>query len=208
MSRVEEVLAFWMGDSASSPERAEARKSFWFAPDPEVDRDVATRFAADVDRAATGACERWAEDPRGRLALVIVLDQFPRNLHRGTAEAFGHDAAALAVARAGVESGQCDDFGVVDRAFLLMPYQHVEDLALQRESVALTRQMVEQAPAEWRAVAEGFAGYAREHCEIVERFGRFPHRNRLLDRESTEEERVYLEQGAPDFGQPSGPTDG
>lgn len=196
-----DVTTFWFRDATRDPEALERRGAVWFGTDPAFDRECATRFAASLGDAARGALDHWADTPHGRLALVILLDQIPRNIHRGSPEAFAHDAQAAAHCIAGFESGQDRSLHPVERVFLYMPLQHAEDLELQRRSVERFESLAAQADDAWRARFEENARYARLHRDIVERFGRFPHRNRVLGRESTEEERRYLADGGPTFGQ-------
>ena len=198
------VLDFWFGDAASDPEAAKARSSFWYAgaaSAKEIDREIAQRFGDLVRAAAAGELDAWATTARGLLALVILLDQFPRNLGRGTARAFEHDERALELTREGVARGHLEELRPVEQLFLLMPYQHVEDLAMQREGALLYDRLAAEAPAAWRPYLEYTRDYARRHLAIVERFGRFPHRNEVLGREPTPAERAYLESGGERFGQ-------
>jgi uncharacterized protein (DUF924 family) len=197
----ESVLGFWFGNAASEPETALARSVFWFGASPEADREIQERFGAVVDAAAGGALAAWEGDPRGALALVLVLDQFPRNIWRGRPEAFRHDPKALAAARRAVASGHLERLSPVEGVFLIMPYQHAESLECQRESVRLCEGLAEVAPAEWRPLLEGSLDFARQHLDLIERFGRFPHRNRALGRESTTLEQEHLEANGRSFGQ-------
>lgn len=200
----ERVLDFWFADAAREPSAAEARSSLWYgggASPEEIDREIAERFGDLVRAAAAGELDAWTGTPRGRLALVILLDQFPRNLGRGTARAFEHDERALELTREGVARGDLEELRPVEQVFLLMPYQHVEDLAMQRAGAALYDRIAAEAPLEWRPYLEYTRDYARRHLAIVERFGRFPHRNEVLGRSATAEETAYLAQGGDRFGQ-------
>ena len=197
----QDVLSFWFEDAAKSPETLGRRRAVWFRNDPAFDRECAARFAATLEDAARGYLDDWAGTPHGRLALVIILDQMPRNIHRGSPAAFMHDAEAAAHCIAAVESGQDQSLSRVERIFLYMPLQHTEDLGLQRRSIELFGSLASGADEAWREYFADTANYARLHHDIIERFGRFPHRNRILDRKSTEEEARYLSDGAPTFGQ-------
>ena len=196
-----DVLTFWFRDAARSPEALQRRGDVWFGSDPAFDRECAARFGALLDDAARGVLDGWAGTPPGRLALVVLLDQMPRNIHRGSPAAFAHDAEAAAHCVAGIDSGQDRSLHPVERIFLYMPLQHAEDLGLQRRSVEQFESLAAEADDAWRDYFAENVRYARLHHDIVERFGRFPHRNRILGRESTEEERRYLADGAPTFGQ-------
>ena len=196
-----DVTTFWFRDATRSPEALARRGAVWFGAEPTFDRECATRFAASLEDAARGALDDWTGTPQGRLALVILLDQMPRNIHRGSPAAFAHDAQAAAHCVAGIESGQDRSLHPVERVFLYMPLQHAEDLGLQRRSVERFESLAAEVDDAWRDRFTENAHYARLHHDIVERFGRFPHRNRVLGRESTEEELSYLADGAPTFGQ-------
>lgn len=197
----ERVLSFWFEDATLSPEALQRRNAVWFRADPAFDDECAARFTTLLDDAARGRLGDWTATPRGRLALVILLDQMPRNIHRGSPAAFMHDAGAAGHCLAGIESGQDRALHPVERLFMYMPLQHAEDLDLQRRSVERFESLAAEADDAWRADFTGNARYAREHRDIIERFGRFPHRNRVLGRASTDEELRYLAAGAPTFGQ-------
>jgi uncharacterized protein (DUF924 family) len=134
---------------------------------------------------------------------VLLLDQFPRNLQRGTADAYAHDAQALALARRTLERGLARELTPVEHVFLLLPFEHAESLAAQDECVARAERLALDCPPAWREVIRSFVPFAVQHRAIVERFGRFPHRNRVLGRASTPEELAYLAGGAETFGQPA-----
>lgn len=194
------VLDFWFGDS-SDPDNVKTRGKLWFQATAEQDRAMRQRFGGLHDSAQRGDLEHWAASPRGRLALVLLLDQLTRNLYRGTASAFANDARALALSRKGNEQGFDARLNVVERAFWYMPFQHAEDLEVQRESVRLFAALLDDSPERFASFSKTTYAFAVLHCEIVEQFGRFPHRNNLLGRRSTAEESAYLEGGGHRFGQ-------
>jgi uncharacterized protein (DUF924 family) len=202
MALPEEVLEFWFADTNGSPEATLARNEFWFSANPETDSQVWQYFGDVVNDAAEGLYKGWEESNYGRLALIIVLDQFPRNIYRGTSEVFRYDAQALALAGQGVTLGQLAGLSVPEQAFFLMPYQHSEDLAVQRTGVQLMQGMANEAAAEWQQIADGYKQFALMHHDIIAKYGRFPHRNNLLGRSSTEAEIGYLDGGGETFGQP------
>jgi uncharacterized protein (DUF924 family) len=179
-----DVIGFWFGDDPGKP------RSWWFATDAGVDRTVAMRFGALHARAADGGCAGWAETAAGALALVIVLDQFPRNIYRGTARAFATDAAARRVADAALSRGFDGAVRPVQRLFFYLPFEHSEDIADQERSLRLIAALGDP----------GYRDYAERHAAIIRRFGRFPHRNAALGRESTAEERTYLAATPAPFG--------
>ncbi len=170
-----EVLEFWFG-TPESRERGRPRKA-WFQKSEAFDAEIRRRFLPAWELAARGGLAHWQETPLASLALVIVLDQFPRNMFRGTARAFSSDPPALAAARSLIERGFDRLLGPVERQFAYLPFEHAEDLAAQRRSLAL-----------FGALDTGLFEYAKRHYEIIARFGRFPHRNLILGRESTPEE--------------------
>jgi len=178
--RIEEVLRFWFDESG--PAR-------WWKADPAFDAEIDKRFGANCREAAEGECAGWAQSGRGALALVILLDQFSRNIHRGTPAAFATDDAALTVAKAAIASGLDRDLEPDLRYFLYMPFMHAEDPAAQQECIRLFERMG----------SESGAKYARAHKEIIDRFGRYPHRNAILGRRSTPEEKEYLRRGGKIF---------
>lgn len=197
----EEVLDFWFADAADGPEALARRNRVWFGGGEAFDRECTERFAEVLAAAARGEHDPWKASPRGRLALIIVLDQLSRNIHRGTAEAYRQDDRALTLCKEGLELGHDRQLAPCERTFFYMPLEHAEDRDVQRLSVHLFERLAAEAPEEWRAELRANAGYAREHRMIVERFGRFPHRNAVLGRTSTPAEEEYLAADAPRFGQ-------
>ncbi len=197
----EEILDFWFADAANDPSKAMARVTFWFASDPTIDAKIKARFGEAVERAAGGKLEDWRTAPTSCLALVILLDQFPRNLYRATPEAFGCDARALAVAQGAVAAGFLESLSIAQQAFFVLPYEHAEDLEMQRSCIRLLEGILDRAPEDWKSFIRSMLDYAKAHAEIIERFGRYPHRNAVLGRLSTPEERQYLEGGGESFGQ-------
>lgn len=199
-AEAEELLEFWLGD-VSDPDNVKRRGKLWFRAGEAQDRTLRERFSGLHDRAQRGELDHWAAAPRGGLALILLLDQLTRNLYRGTASAFANDARALAISRQGIARGLDGALTVVERAFWYMPFQHSEDLGVQREGVSLFKALLDDSPAALVPFSKNTYQNAVLHCEIVERFGRFPHRNELLGRPATGEERQYLDGGGHRFGQ-------
>lgn len=199
-SRSEEVLRFWFGDLADDVRFDPTRRELWFRGGARHDEAIRTAFGPDRARAARGALDAWTSTPRGRLALVILLDQFSRHVHRGTPAAFAQDPQARRIALGGIDDGEHVVLHPVERAFLYLPLEHAEDLALQRRSVALHRALLAGLPARERTLYQDFLDYAVRHLHIIERFGRFPHRNKILGRESTPDELAFLERPGSSFG--------
>jgi uncharacterized protein (DUF924 family) len=196
----ESVLDYWFGSGPAVADEAAMKR--WFAPDLEMDREIERRFAGTVAAAGRGELDAWRATARGTLALIISLDQFPRNLFRRSEAAFQYDPQALAACIEGIDAGLDRELALLERVFFLMPLQHAESLVVQQRSVAAFDDLVSSAPdKELRRMLAGFADYAHQHHDIIRRFGRFPHRNRVLGRADTEAERAFLAEGGARFGQ-------
>jgi uncharacterized protein (DUF924 family) len=198
----EAVLEFWFagvdGDAPPPPHRM----ALWFGADPALDAEVRARFGAAWDDAVAGRLGAWAEaGPMGRLALILVLDQLSRNIHRGRAEAFAGDDLARALAEAAIDAGEHLAVPPLYRLFFILPLEHHEDLGSQRRALALTEALAAEVPPALAKDAQGWVQFAEKHVELVRRFGRFPHRNAVLGRASTPEELAYLHGGGETFGQ-------
>jgi len=183
MERVDEILKFWFGDG-SDP----AHERLWFAQDDGFDQACRSGFLADYERAAAGELDSWKDAPSSALALILLLDQFPRNIFRGTPRAFATDPKALATAKGAVARGFDLALPPVQRPFVYLPFQHSENLDDQKESVRLFHKLAAEHPA-----TAGYVGYAEHHLEVIRRFGRFPHRNAVLGRASTAPEAEFLQ---------------
>jgi uncharacterized protein (DUF924 family) len=193
MDRAEEILEFWFGPQEGRGwDFDPARYELWFGRSEETDRLVTARFGEDARAAAEGKLDHWAETPHGRMALLILLDQFPRHIHRGKPEAWAQDPKAQALVLEGLELGHDQALSPIERSFFYLPLEHAEDRELQARSVALYRTLADAAPDAVRDRYLSFLDYAIRHQVIVDRFGRFPHRNAILGRESTEEEKAFL----------------
>ena len=191
MADFREVLDFWFGP-AGTPEYGRPREA-WFKKSDAFDAAIRARFLDLHLQAAEGALAAWRTAPDSLLALIIVLDQFPRNLFRGSSRAFATDAQALAAAEFAVAQGYDRKLAPVERWFVYLPFEHAEDLALQRRCLELFEDLRTDPDS------AGSIDYARRHYEIIARFGRFPHRNALLGRVSTPEEIEFLRQPGSGF---------
>ena len=200
-SRIDEILSFWFKEQALSAPQIDRRMDIWFGEDAVFDLDVEKQFADDVNRASKGELDRWAAEPRGRLALIILLDQFRRNIHRNTAKAFSHDKIALRLCVEGAMEKADRSLTPIQRVFFYMPLQHAESPKVQAKSVALFNKLAESVSPTLRETFLTVAQFAELHKDIVDQFGRFPHRNKLLGRANTPEEDEYLAGDSPDFGQ-------
>lgn len=202
-SRPDAVLDFWFGDSLAQGWPVVPRKPLWFGSDPAVDDTIRQRFGPLVAQALAGGLSDWEHPPRSRLALLVLLDQFTRNLHRGQATAFAGDARACALALDLLDQGRHRELPPIGQVFVFMPLMHAEDLALQDRCIGCFQALLDATPADHSVARDDLAGhlqYARLHRDIVLRFGRFPHRNAALGRRSTDEETAFLVDG-PRFGQ-------
>jgi len=204
MDDARKVRDFWFGKTPLSAEQLPRRVKLWFGDVPEetrqqVDDALRTRFGALVDRAVDGELAQWADGPRRRLSLILLLDQFPRNIYRGTAKAFAGDEQALQLALTGMQSVADAALNIVERIFFYLPLQHAEVLEVQEESVAAYKRLHGEAPEELREVFADCVQYAERHREVIRRFGRFPHRNAVLGRVATPEESAWLSAGGETF---------
>jgi uncharacterized protein (DUF924 family) len=193
MDDQERVLSFWLEPKPSTDEELGARQKLWFMGGEELDRKIDAMFRPLVERAERGELDAWTETPRGTLALVILLDQFTRNIHRGSPKAFESDAKTVAIVSAGYDAKRFEAFDALDHMFLSLPFSHSENLEHQKRAVRHAVHYSLGAPAAWKKMSSAGVDFARKHLDVIARFGRFPHRNAVLGRESTAEEREYLE---------------
>ena len=195
----DELLQFWFGDDPDDAAVAEAQAGLWWGHRQETDELLQARFGAAASAAAADVLDHWAGSPRGRLALILLLDQLPRAIHRATPAAFAQDPKARAVAERGLESGADRLLRPIERLFLYLPFEHSEDLADQDRSVELYKELLSSVETAYRETFTSFVDYANRHQDVISRFGRFPHRNQILGRESTPEEKAFLDQSGSSF---------
>jgi uncharacterized protein (DUF924 family) len=205
MDEARSVRDFWFGPLPLAAAELNRRVRFWFGDESSAvrqrrDDTIRLQFATLLERAAAGELAAWADGPRRRLSLILLLDQFPRNIYRGSARAFAYDDKALALTLSGMQSAADAALDVVERIFFYMPLQHAETREVQDESVAAYRRLLTEAPQELRPFFEGALRSAENHRAIIEQFGRFPHRNELLGRTSTPQEFEWLREGGSTFG--------
>ena len=174
------VHAFWFGPPPY------ASRDQWFRKDPALNAAIRARFGESVAAACAGAYGEWCATPRGALARVLLLDQFTRNVHRDTADAFAGDDRALATADEAIARGFDRVLDPVERQFLYLPFEHAEDAAAQARSLALFGALAQEAGR------PDLLEWARRHADVIRRFGRYPHRNAALGRASTPEEIAFL----------------
>lgn len=185
-----EILAFWFSDRA---------RPLWFVRDTAFDAEIRAGFEASHKAAAAGRLQSWEGAAESCLALVLLLDQFSRNIHRDSPKAFAADPLARAVATRAIVRGFDRALEFHRRSFLYLPFEHSEDIADQRRGVQMFRTLAEEQSGALRDQGFALLKYAERHCEIIARFGRFPHRNRALGRETTEEEAMFLREPMSSF---------
>lgn len=199
VSAPDAVLDFWFGPPGSNAEIAGRQGKLWFGKSPANDRAVIEGFVDTLVAATAGELDHWAATPRGRLALVIALDQFPHHIHRDRPQAFATDPQALALSLAALDAGEDAQLAPIERVFLYLPLEHAESLAMQERAVSLFSALAAEASTNERALFDNFLDYAIQHRDVVARFGRFPHRNAILGRPSTPEEIEFLKQPGSRF---------
>jgi uncharacterized protein (DUF924 family) len=195
----EEVLSYWFPEDINNadPETRRRQGERWMRGGPEVDREISERFGQVLEQARRGELDHWAETPRGRLALIVVLDQFSRNVYRGSPLSYAQDEKALELAVEGIDAGMDRELSPMERIFFWMPLGHSEDPSLQERSVRHKEEEAANAPPHLRAMAEFGISQARAARDVIARFGRHPHRNEILGRTSTPEELEYLRTETP-----------
>lgn len=190
MDTIETIHDFWFGELDRDGLCISDRNSRWFGADDETDATCRSQFSSCLERALAGELDHWADSDSGLVALVVLLDQFSRNIYRGSSLAFAGDDRALALARDAIDSARHLRLPAIHRVFLYLPLEHCEDLDTQDECVALFQALEESTDNPQFA---GFTRYAVAHREVIAQFGRFPHRNALLGRVSSPEELTYME---------------
>lgn len=200
--RLSQVLEFWLGAEMPTNATARSRQSMWFSKSEETDEEIRTLFGGLLQEALAGKLDGEAmEQPLGLLAVLIVLDQFTRNAYRNTPKSFAGDARARTLALKGIELGWDVDESIptMARIFLYLPLEHAEDAASQESSVVAFEQLHQESPPELRDFFAQTLDYAYRHRNVIEEFGRFPHRNAILGRQSTAAEKIYLSQPGAGF---------
>lgn len=185
----ERILDFWFGASADETKERAAR---WWKKDPAFDQEIRAQFEPYLLSAVRGELNAWLEEPESSVAFVVLLDQFSRNMYRDTPEAFAQDERALGATLQGMERGFDARLSPLRRYFFYMPMMHAENRSIQQRSVQTFEKLAEEKDTGFDGMLRGAADYARRHRAIVERFGRFPHRNNILERTTTAEEAAFL----------------
>ncbi len=198
--KIEEVLLFWFGP-LNNGMACESKQRLWWEGREEDDRQLDELFAPLVRRAVRGELQSWSSSPRGRLALILLQDQFSRSIYRGTADAFGGDALALENCHRGIALGHDLALETAERLFFYMPLEHAESLEAQNLLVAQLESLRQTLTGASRSQIDNALDFAHQHRDLIVRFGRFPHRNDALGRMSTEQELAYLNQSHRRWGQ-------
>jgi len=196
---INKILDFWFGEIKDGFTK-ESRGKLWYMGDEKIDNQIKDLFGNLILKAANKELEVWKETAKGRLALIILLDQFTRNVYRKTEKAFAYDKYAIELCKEGLRLKHDEELCFVHRMFFYHPLHHSENLEDQKLNVKLVEQLKQEVPEQNKKKVESFLKYAKQHCDIIKKFGRFPHRNEVLGRESTKEELEYLESGKR-FGQ-------
>jgi uncharacterized protein (DUF924 family) len=203
----QDLLLFWFGPRPYAAPQVQQHTRLWFgepdAPEltPQTDELIRERYGELTLAAEQGRLSHWESSPRRRLALILLFDQFSRNIYRGSARAYAQDLEALTLTVSGMQIGADATLDPVERLFFYMPLMHAESLDVQEESVAAFRRLILEAPADLQRIFQASLDAAVEHRDLIARFGRFPHRNRALGRESTPEEIEWLATEGRDFDQ-------
>ena len=195
-----EVLDFWFADTLTNPDSLAGRRAIWFMGGPDIDQLITEKFGTLPDAALAGELQYWTTDTRNTLALVLVLDQFPRNIYRNTARAYHYDAAGLNLAVNIIDHDLNLSLHPIEQSFLFLPLEHSEAIEDQTRAVQLYETLTTQSSGPYLESSKNSLDYAKRHCDIIRRFGRFPHRNAILGRDSTEAEMDFLAAGGDTFG--------
>lgn len=197
--KIESILDFWFGTNPDDAVVAKEQAELWWSKNYETDNEMRRRFEDTVRAAAAGELNEWRATARGRLALIILTDQFPRNIYRETARAFSCDSKALAWCLDGLHGRSDRELRPIERVFFYLPLEHAESREHQAKSVECFTELVASVPMEQRSTFEEYLDFAVHHRDIIDRFGRFPHRNNILGRESTAEELASLTEPGSGF---------
>jgi uncharacterized protein (DUF924 family) len=198
---ISRIIDFWHGPALDSPEAAFARRDWWYKGGEAVDEEIRTRFGSLVEQACAGGLSAWGETAEGSLALILLLDQFTRNIYRNTPDAYAGDILAFEIVASAIRRDLDKTLHPVSRIWLYHPFHHSEDITAQDTGITILKALKRQGPAPWRPyIDRSIKGWTR-HRDIVARFGRFPHRNHVLGRPSSRKEVSFLAKNGESFGQ-------
>lgn len=192
VDRVHELLNGWFGALGSADLPSSDRTNLWFGDNEAVKQQLVTSFRKEYEEASTGKLNDWSLTPRGRLALIILLDQFPRYLHRRSSLAFAYDEEAQRLCAEGLRDKMDHSLTLIERVFFYMPLVHSENSNSQEQSIRLYQELVTLSMAETTQIYQLFLAYAYAHFRVIKEFGRFPQRNKVLGRPSTDAELAFL----------------
>jgi uncharacterized protein (DUF924 family) len=190
--RIHELLNFWFGNLGSADLPSSDRTNLWFGENDAVRQTLIEKFQPEYQEAIAGHLDAWAETPRGRLALIILLDQFSRYVHRRSSQAFAYDSIAQALCCGGIKEKMDQSLTLIERVFFYMPLVHAENVKSQEKSIRLYQSLVSLSMSETTQIYQLFLAYSYAHFRVIKEFGRFPQRNQVLGRESTEAELAFL----------------
>lgn len=189
---IHELLQYWFGDLGHADLPSSDRTNLWFGENEKLKMDMLKRYGHLYEKAIANKLTHWIETPRGRLALIILFDQFSRWTNRNSPNAFAFDKKAQLICQEGLEQHMDQTLTLIERVFFYMPYVHAEDTALQEQSIQLFQNLVSLSMTETTQVYQLFLAYAYAHFRVIKEFGRFPQRNQVMGRESTESELAFL----------------
>lgn len=194
-----EILDFWFGPIKNPEDFPKDRIILWFGKKDNIDRDIRNKYEYLVQAASKHELDSWKKTPRGRLALILLVDQFPRNIYRDTPQAFAYDAQALELAQEGLKNGEDAALLPIEKAFFYFPLMHTENLQIQEQSVKKYKELVLTVPSSLHSNFNSYLAFALRHYDVICTFGRYPHRNKILGRESTQAELDFLETPGSSF---------
>jgi len=197
-----DIHRFWFQDCLTCPQELENRKTEWFGGSKSFDDTIRRTYSDLPDRALNNEFDHWQRDPLFATVLILILDQFPRNMYRGTARSFAYDEKARQAAKTAIDFGIDGKVHPLEATFIYLPFEHSEDPNDQVTSVGLFKRLAQNSPTEFREHLLSAVEYARKHQDILAKFGRFPHRNQALGRATTAAEKAYLDSGGETFGVP------
>jgi len=192
VDRIHELLQFWFGHVGSADLPSSDRTNLWFGEHETMKEKLSQLFSKEFEAAVAGKLNHWAETPRGLLALIILLDQFPRHLYRHSPQAFAYDQAALCLCEEGLKKKMDQSLTLIERVFFYMPLVHAENGLLQEKSIRLYQDLVTLSMSETTQIYQLFLAYSYAHFRVIKEFGRFPQYNQALGRESTQAELAFL----------------
>ncbi len=200
-TEIDAIVDYWLGPNEHDVDVMRQQWRLWYTASKATDNTIRQRFGANLAAAEADQLSQWQETPKGCVALTILLDQFTRNLHRGTADAFRNDARALNVASALIAKNEHPGLSIAGQVMLFHPFHHAESEEAQAQAIHLFTGLLARSPEPWQSELEKHLRFVRNHAEIIRRFGRFPHRNAILARSSTAEELAFLKNDARTYGQ-------